>query len=232
MRRFVFGFMTGIATTILVIVGSLAAVGHALRVEDPLAPADAIVSVSGDAGPRVRTAVALWRQGYAPVIVFSGAARDPESVSSAEIMKREAMRLGVPGERILLEEGSSTTQQNAEKVAELLPSVGLRSAILVTSPYHQRRAAMHFEREFESAGPSCATTQRTIRAGTRHCGGSPSRRARSPSSSSRSSPSRRSTAACSVRLRASPDLSRAPRRKALVRKRAHRVRPTARPLCR
>lgn len=152
MRRFVFGFMTGIATTILVIVGSLAAVGHALRVEDPLAPADAIVSVSGDAGPRVRTAVALWRQGYAPVIVFSGAARDPESVSSAEIMKREAMRLGVPGERILLEEGSSTTQQNAEKVAELLPSVGLRSAILVTSPYHQRRAAMHFEREFESAG--------------------------------------------------------------------------------
>jgi uncharacterized SAM-binding protein YcdF (DUF218 family) len=47
---------------------------------------------------------------------------------------------------------SATCAAFSSVVAELMRNRGLRSAILVTSPYHQRRAAMLFEREFGRAG--------------------------------------------------------------------------------
>ena len=147
MRRFLLGFLMGAISIVVVLVG----IGHWLDVSDPLAKADAIVAISGDTGARTDTAVALWKQGYAPLLIFSGGSSDPESVASAELMKRSAVAAGVPENAIAVEGASATTEENAERVAELMKARGLASAILVTSPYHQRRAAMLFEREFGRA---------------------------------------------------------------------------------
>ena len=144
MRRFVLGFLAGAIFVVAVLVG----IGHWLDVSDPLAKADAIVAISGDTGARAETAIALWKQGYAPLLIFSGGSSDPQSVASAELMKRAAVAAGVPTNAIAVEGASATTEENAQRVAELMKSRGLVSAILVTSPYHQRRAAMLFEREF------------------------------------------------------------------------------------
>jgi len=143
-RRFVLGFLAGAIFVVAVLVG----IGHWLDVSDPLAKADAIVAISGDTGARAETAIALWKQGYAPLLIFSGGSSDPQSVASAELMKRAAVAAGVPANAIAVEGASATTEENAERVAELMKSRGLVSAILVTSPFHQRRAAMLFEREF------------------------------------------------------------------------------------
>jgi uncharacterized SAM-binding protein YcdF (DUF218 family) len=113
-----------------------------------------IVALSGDTGARTETAVDLWKRKYAPLILFAGAAEDPNSVASGEIMKREAVALGVPDSAILVEPSSNTTEQNARLVANLMQAHGLRSAILVTSPYHQRRAAYLFGQVF---GPDALT---------------------------------------------------------------------------
>ena len=134
--------------------GSLVVLGHALAVEDPLVKSDVIVAVSGDNGPRTATAVALWKEGIAPLLLFSGASSDPDSVSSAELMKREAVKQGVPEAAILIEPLSATTEENAKRTAELMSERGLHTAILVTSPYHQRRAALLFGRAFAPAGLS------------------------------------------------------------------------------
>lgn len=147
MRRFVLGFLMGALSIVVILVG----IGHWLDVADPLAKADAIVAISGDTGARTDTAVALWKQGYAPLLIFSGGSSDPESVASAELMKRAAVAAGVPANAIAVEGASATTEENAERVAELMKTRGLMSAILVTSPYHQRRAAMLFDREFGRA---------------------------------------------------------------------------------
>ena len=152
MRGFIVGLLIGVVLTVGLGVFGLAAVGHALAIEDPLEKADAIVAISGDTGARANTAIALWKQGYAPLIIFSGAAIDPDSVSSAEIMRREALRQGVPENATLIEPASATTEENASEVAKLMVQRKLRSAILVTSPYHQRRAALLFGRAFEPAG--------------------------------------------------------------------------------
>jgi uncharacterized SAM-binding protein YcdF (DUF218 family) len=126
-------------------------VGHVLEVEDPLRHADAIVALSGDTGARTDTAVDLWKRKYAPIIIFAGASEDPNSVASGELMKREAVADGVPQNAIIVEPSSNTTQQNAHEVANLMKARGLSTAILVTSPYHQRRAAYLFAREFPQA---------------------------------------------------------------------------------
>ncbi|HLZ48012.1 MAG TPA: YdcF family protein [Candidatus Limnocylindria bacterium] len=147
MRRFFAGFLAGIAATCLFFAG----IGHVLDVEDPLRPADVIVALSGDTGARTETAVDLWRRAYAPLIIFSGASEDPNSAPSGELMKRQALALGVPEAAILVEPSSSTTQENAHEVANLMKARGLKAAILVTSPYHQRRAANLFAEEFGPA---------------------------------------------------------------------------------
>ena len=48
MRRFLGGLLTGLVVACLFFVG----IGHILDLEDPLAPADVIVALSGDTGAR------------------------------------------------------------------------------------------------------------------------------------------------------------------------------------
>lgn len=148
MSRFILGLVVGGAAVLLPMI----ALGHFLAVEDPLVKADAIVALSGDQGARTSTAVDLWKRELAPLIVFAGSSEDPASLPSAELMKREAVRLGVPAGRVLTEPSSATTQENAVRVADLLAVHRIRSVILVTSPYHQRRAALLFGRQVEGTG--------------------------------------------------------------------------------
>ena len=152
MRRFFAGVLVGILLSVGTGLTAFLLIGSWLAVEDPLEKVDAIVAISGDTGARADTAITLWMAGWAPLIVFSGAAIDPESVSSAEIMRREALRQGVPESAVLVEGASTTTEENAAEVAKLMAARKLRSAILVTSPYHQRRAAFEFHRAFEPRG--------------------------------------------------------------------------------
>ena len=151
MRRSLAGSLSGFISALAVACASLVVIGHVLDVEDPLTHADAIVALSGDTGARTVTAVDLWKRKYAPVIIFAGASEDPNSVASGELMKRDAVANGVPEGAILVEPSSNTTQQNAREVANLMKARGLTTAILVTSPYHQRRAAYLFGREFPPA---------------------------------------------------------------------------------
>jgi uncharacterized SAM-binding protein YcdF (DUF218 family) len=152
MRKFLGGVLVGIVLSVGTGLVGILLIGSWLAVEDPLQKVDAIVAISGDTGARADTAITLWKAGWAPIIVFSGASIDPDSVSSAELMRREALRQGVPEAATLVEPASATTEENAVEVAKLMAQRKLHSAILVTSPYHQRRAAFEFQRAFEPRG--------------------------------------------------------------------------------
>lgn len=107
--------------------------------------ADAIVAVSGgDTAARTNEAVQLYHNGWAPKLIFSGAAQDKSGPSNAAVMRREALDAGVPDEDIIIEEYSETTKENAEKTQNILDQNKISSVILVTSAYHQRRAGLEF----------------------------------------------------------------------------------------
>lgn len=110
------------------------------------APADAIVVISGgDTAARTEEAIKLYNKGWAPVIIFSGAAADKTGPSNAKAMQAQAISAGVTNSSTIIEELSNTTDQNAENVMELAKERGFRSLILVTSAYHERRALLQFE---------------------------------------------------------------------------------------
>lgn len=107
------------------------------------APADAIVAVSGgDTPARTQEAINLYKAGWAPQLVFSGAALDTSGPSNAAAMRRQAMAAGVPDQAIVIEETSTDTTQNARNTLRLLTQA--KRIILVTSPYHQHRASLEF----------------------------------------------------------------------------------------
>lgn len=125
----------------------LTVLGQFLIVREELKPADVIIVLAGEREQRVGYGVWLYQQGYAPKIIMAGG---PVvwRVTAAQIMKEQAVFLGVPAQDILVEERSTTTKENAEFTKDLMVAEGFGSAILVTSPYHSRRASRIFHRVF------------------------------------------------------------------------------------
>ncbi len=127
--------------------GSFFGLGFWLSPQSDLSKSDAIVAISGgETDLRTTEAVKLYREGWAPTLIFAGAAQDPNSPSNASAMQRQAIALGVPPRAILLDEVSSNTEQNAVGVAKIVRDRQMSRIILVTSPYHQRRASIAFRR--------------------------------------------------------------------------------------
>lgn len=109
--------------------------------------ADAIVSISGgDTDARTDHAIAMYKNGWAPVLIFSGAAQDKTGPSNALAMAKRAVAAGVPSSAIILEQDAENTKQNAQNTKQLLAENNVKSVILVTSGYHQRRASLEFDR--------------------------------------------------------------------------------------
>jgi uncharacterized SAM-binding protein YcdF (DUF218 family) len=154
MKRFAVGLLV-----FALVVGGIGAivffgVGYYLSPQNPLAKSDAIVAISGgETDARTREAVDLYKAGWAPYLVFSGAAADPSGPSNAKAMAVIAEDSGVPPSAILLDETSATTRENAANVAKLIDEQSLKSIILVTSPYHQRRAEIAFHRALGAGYP-------------------------------------------------------------------------------
>lgn len=131
----------------LLVIGFIIGVGFFLSPQDTLRRADMIVAVSGgETEQRAQEAVRLYKQGYAPRILFSGAAEDKTGPSNAAAMRMMAIKQGVKPSDILVEEDSVDTLDNAVQSQKIIKAQGAKSIILVTSPYHQRRTAMSFRK--------------------------------------------------------------------------------------
>ena len=120
--------------------------------QEELEPSDAIIVISGDEDlARLREGIRLWRGRWAPWLILSGAARDGP-ISNAAAMRRIALADGMPESAILLEERGSDTYGNALYTLQVMQASHLRSAILVTSPYHLHRAMLTFRGVYTGTG--------------------------------------------------------------------------------
>ena len=119
-----------------------------LSPQDPLQKSDAIVVVSGgQTSSRAERGIELYKAGYAPKIVFSGAALGT-GPSNARQMREQALQAGVPAEDIQTDEVAETTYQNAVNTKSILDQMDGKKILLVTSPYHQRRSSITFKRVY------------------------------------------------------------------------------------
>jgi uncharacterized SAM-binding protein YcdF (DUF218 family)/glycosyltransferase involved in cell wall biosynthesis len=121
-----------------------------LRVSAPVAHADAIavfaggVGESGKAGggtqERIQHAIDMYRTGEAAHLILSSGY--VYSFPEAEVMRTLAVDQGVPPASIVLEKRSTNTYQNVSFVHEIMRERGWTSVLLVSSPYHMRRALL------------------------------------------------------------------------------------------
>ena len=125
-----------------------------LKVVDSPQPADVIVVFAGGVGEsgkagggyqeRVKQAAELYRAGYARNLVFSSGFVFvfPE----ADIMRALAIDNGVPASAIELEKSAKNTQDMVTNSKHILDAHGWRRVLLVSSPYHMRRALLTWRR--------------------------------------------------------------------------------------
>jgi uncharacterized SAM-binding protein YcdF (DUF218 family)/glycosyltransferase involved in cell wall biosynthesis len=126
-----------------------------LRVADVPRQADVIVVFAGGVGEsgtagggyqeRVRHAVDLYQAGYAPRLVFSSGF--VFAFREAEVMRDLAQGLGVPAEAIVMEKQASSTFENVVFVRDILRPDGSQVVLLVSSPYHMRRATLTWRKQ-------------------------------------------------------------------------------------
>lgn len=106
---------------------------------------DVLITLGGGA-ERERYAAELYRLGFARGIIMSGCG------NAARQMAKEAIRLGVKEQDIIIEEKARNTYENALYSRDIMSAQNLKSAIVVTSPYHMRRTKLVFGRVFKNTG--------------------------------------------------------------------------------
>jgi uncharacterized SAM-binding protein YcdF (DUF218 family) len=127
----------------------------ALVVRDDVASADAILVLAGSAQYVARTTAAarLYAKGAAPLVLltddgvrrgWSHRAQDNPRVIdlAADVLISD----GVPPARVIKLSRVASTYDEAVEAARLVARQRLRSLIVVTSPYHTRRARWVFDR--------------------------------------------------------------------------------------
>jgi uncharacterized SAM-binding protein YcdF (DUF218 family) len=107
---------------------------------------------------RVLEAARVYRLMNDPWVVVTGGVVSGWSSSTPEavLMRDELVRLGVPANRILIEERSRNTYDHGIYVPELLRPLGIERYVLVTSGTHMRRASAVFTARGVKVIPSLA----------------------------------------------------------------------------
>jgi len=125
-----------------------------LLLSEPPSRADAVVVFAGGVGEsgragegyeeRVQRAVQLYQQGYASkILLISGFTR---AFREADVMALLTQSLGVPESAIQKQTQVRSTRDYVLQVRKTARQKGWRRILLVTSPYHGRRADLTFRR--------------------------------------------------------------------------------------
>lgn len=117
-----------------------------LNVDEPPSQADAIVVLASNPH-RIHHAVDLYTQGYAPVVAFTDATYKDAGLtcSSARLDVPAAQALGLPaGAAVIADDEVASTYDEAIAARALVAERGWQRLIVVTDPFHTRRAAATF----------------------------------------------------------------------------------------
>lgn len=140
--------LTSFILTVLVFWGGWMAAVLLWSTFDQARPAQAIVVLGaaqydGHPSPVLRArldhAVDLWNHHMAQIVILTGGMGAGDTTSEAAVGRLYVRRHGIPDEVILLEREGRTTRESMLAVGQMLSSRGLKTAILVSDPFHMLR---------------------------------------------------------------------------------------------
>ncbi|WP_210310514.1 YdcF family protein [Devosia pacifica] len=111
---------------------------------------------------RLRHAVTLYEQGRVQTIVITGGLSPEDELTEAEAGRRWVMAQGVPDADILIEPQSRTTLENFLFARTILAENDIATVLVVSDPFHMRRAMAIANRAGISAVPAPTPTSRFV----------------------------------------------------------------------
>jgi uncharacterized SAM-binding protein YcdF (DUF218 family) len=148
------GFLGSIFLLIIVAaVGyfGLRAMGAYLIISSELKPANAIVVLSGGDESRMKQALQIYYENYAKMIILTETGQTTEGFNQLYSFDMRIVLLshGIPSGNIFMTDHLvSSTRDEALAVKNLMINQQMKSAIIVTDPYHTRRALNIFKENF------------------------------------------------------------------------------------
>lgn len=89
---------------------------------------------------RIRHGIWLYQNGYVSKLIMTGGKSLNAPFSEAYVARRFALKKGIPANDILVEEESHNTSENLANAKKLMEANNLQTAIIVSDPYHMKRA--------------------------------------------------------------------------------------------
>jgi uncharacterized SAM-binding protein YcdF (DUF218 family) len=119
----------------------------------PPMAADALIILGGDNGDRALRGLALYRAGFAPIIVLTGLEHGKATPPARLTWRAEYLvARGVPKSALRFEIESRNSYEEAANVLALMRKQGWRRVIAVSDPPHMRRLNWTWERVFNGSG--------------------------------------------------------------------------------
>jgi len=156
-RRFLIAFFALAATAALLYLARaplLRAFGTWWVVDEPPAKSEALVVLGGDSidAARVRRAVGLYQQGWAPRIVLAGG-MIRWYLSEASLMKKDAEGFGAPASALeVVESPADSTLEEAVEMLHYVTGHNFHRILVVTSDAHSRRARAVYSAALKKRG--------------------------------------------------------------------------------
>lgn len=91
---------------------------------------------------RLNHGIYLYQQGYVKKIIVTGGRAGENPQSDAWAARQYVMSQGIPPKDILMEEKSTTTQENLENAKEIMNNEKFQAAIIISDPLHMKRAML------------------------------------------------------------------------------------------
>lgn len=92
---------------------------------------------------RIFHGINLYKDGYAPTIIFTGGKSEEDIYSESYTAQLFSEKRGVPKTDILIEEKSTITDENFLFAKEIMVEQGFKTALIVSDPIHMKRALLY-----------------------------------------------------------------------------------------
>lgn len=141
---------------VFALVGLWSAGRFLIIAEPPLSQVDVVAVLSGGEIDRIDEAVQLIQDGYARYLILT----DTDAMADSgrrmtDYLFSEAANRGLAVPQIdVTRHTASNTREEATAIRQLMEERGWRSCIVVTDPYHSRRAQIIFSEVFRDSGVS------------------------------------------------------------------------------
>lgn len=140
--------LAAIAVVLLVCILGASRLDRLLIYQDEPAKVDLIVVLGGGRGDRVNKGLELYNQGFAPLILVTGFNSEVAEFRRlyVDLYKGFLRNNGVSEDRIYLDCLSKSTFEEAVNTCAFMEKKGLKSAIVISDPYHMRRVKYCFDK--------------------------------------------------------------------------------------